>query len=57
MPGWSVSFSEYCGNPERHEFVYLAVEDIAHSRTKTKNPEARWSSARFANLPRHLAIA
>jgi hypothetical protein len=28
--------SEYCGNPERHEYeLYLAVEDIDHSRTKT----------------------
>jgi transposase InsO family protein len=31
--------SEYCGNPERHECeLYLAVEDIDHSRTKTKSP-------------------
>src|SRR5262245_58915959 len=30
--------SEYCGNPERHEYeLYLAVEDIDHSRTKTKS--------------------
>jgi hypothetical protein len=29
--------SEYCGNPERHEYeLYLAVEDIDHSRTKTR---------------------
>jgi hypothetical protein len=28
--------SEFCGNPERHEYeLYLAVEDIDHSRTKT----------------------
>src|SRR5580704_18371465 len=26
-----------CGNPEHHEYeLYLAVEDIDHSRTKTK---------------------
>src|SRR4029077_6899557 len=32
--------SEYCGNPERHEYeLYLAVEDIDHSRRKTKNPQ------------------
>jgi transposase InsO family protein len=32
--------SEYCGNPERHEFeLYLAVEDIDHSRTKAKSPQ------------------
>jgi hypothetical protein len=30
--------SEFCGNPERHEYeLYLAVEDIDHSRTKTKS--------------------
>ena len=29
--------TEYCGNPERHE-LYLAVENIDHSRTKTKSP-------------------
>ena len=30
--------SEYCGNPERHDYeLYLAVEDIDHSRTKTKS--------------------
>jgi hypothetical protein len=27
--------SEYCGNPERHEYeLYLAVEDIDHSRDR-----------------------
>ena len=32
--------SEYCGNPERHKYeLYLAVEDIYHSRTKTKSPQ------------------
>ena len=32
--------SEYCGNPEHHEYeLYLAVEDIDHSRTKTKGPQ------------------
>ena len=31
--------TEYCGNPERHEYeLYLAVEDIDHTRTKTKTP-------------------
>ena len=29
--------AEYCGNPEHHDYeLYLAVEDIDHSRTKTK---------------------
>lgn len=32
--------TEYCGNPERHEYeLYLAVEDIDHSRTKTRSPQ------------------
>jgi transposase InsO family protein len=32
--------TEYCGNPERHEDeLYLAVEDVDHSRTKTKSPQ------------------
>ena len=35
--------SEYCGNPERHEYeLYLAIEDIDHSRTKTKSPQTNW---------------
>ena len=30
--------SKYCGNPKRHEYeLYLAVEDIDPSRTKTKS--------------------
>jgi hypothetical protein len=29
-----------CGNPERHEYeLYLAVEDVDHTRTKTKSPQ------------------
>jgi transposase InsO family protein len=32
--------TEYCGNPEHHEYeLYLAVEDVDHTRTKTKNPQ------------------
>ena len=34
--------AEYCGNPEHHEYeLYLAVEDVDHSRTKTKSPRGR----------------
>ena len=30
--------TEYCGNPEHHEYeLYLALEDVDHSRTKTKS--------------------
>ena len=32
--------TEYCGNPERHEYeLYLALEDVDHSRTKTKSQD------------------
>jgi hypothetical protein len=34
--------SEFCGNPERHDYgLYLAVEEIHHSRSKTKSPQTR----------------
>jgi transposase InsO family protein len=40
--------SEYCGNPERHEYeLYLAVEDIDHTRTKTKRPQTNGICERF----------
>jgi transposase InsO family protein len=40
--------TEYCGNPERHEYeLYLAVEDVDHSRTKTKNPQTNGIVERF----------
>jgi transposase InsO family protein len=40
--------SEYCGNPERHEDeLYLAIEDIDHSRPKTKSPQTNEICERF----------
>src|SRR5438477_5619142 len=40
--------SEYCGNPERHEYeLYLAIEDIDHTRTKTKSPQTNGICERF----------
>jgi transposase InsO family protein len=40
--------SEYCGNPERHEYeLYIAAEDIDHSRTKTKSPQTNGICERF----------
>jgi transposase InsO family protein len=38
--------TEYCGNPERHE-LYLAVEDVDHSRTKAKSPQTNGIVERF----------
>ena len=40
--------TEYCGNPERHEYeLYLAVEDIDHTRTKTRSPQTNGICERF----------
>jgi len=40
--------TEYCGNPERHEYeLYLAIEDIDHSRTKTRSPQTNGICERF----------
>jgi transposase InsO family protein len=40
--------TEYCGNPEHHEYeLYLAVEDIDHTRTRTKSPQTNGICERF----------
>lgn len=40
--------TEYCGNPERHEYeLYLAVENIDHSRTKARSPQTNGIVERF----------
>lgn len=40
--------TQYCGNPEHHEYeLYLAVEDVDHSRTKAKNPQTNGIVERF----------
>jgi transposase InsO family protein len=40
--------TEYCGNPERHEYeLYLAIENIDHRRTKTKSPQTNGICERF----------
>jgi Integrase core domain len=40
--------SEYCGNVEHHEYqLYLAIEDIDHTRTKTKSPQTNGICERF----------
>ncbi len=40
--------TEYCGNHERHQYeLYLAVEDIDHSRTKTRSPQTNGIVERF----------
>jgi hypothetical protein len=38
----------YCGRPDRHEYeLYLAVEDIDHTRTKTRSPQTNGICERF----------
>ena len=40
--------TESCGSPERHEYeLYLSVEDIDHTRTKTKSPQTNGICERF----------
>ena len=40
--------TEYCGAREHHEYqLYLAVENIDHSRTKTKRPQTNGICERF----------
>src|ERR671916_3018091 len=40
--------TEYCGSPEHHEYeLYLAAEDVDHSRTKTKSPQTNGIVERF----------
>jgi transposase InsO family protein len=40
--------TEYCGNPESHEYeLYLAVEDIDHTRTKARSPQTNGICERF----------
>jgi transposase InsO family protein len=40
--------TEYCGNRESHEYqLYLAVENIDHTRTKAKSPQTNGICERF----------
>jgi transposase InsO family protein len=40
--------TEYCGNVAHHEYqLYLAIEDIDHSRTKAKSPQTNGICERF----------
>ena len=40
--------TEYCGNREHHEYqLYLAVEDIDHTRTKVRSPQTNGICERF----------
>jgi len=40
--------TEYCGNRERHEYqLYLAIEDIDHSKTRARSPQTNGICERF----------
>ena len=40
--------TEYCGRPEAHEYeLYLAVENIDHSKTKARHPQTNGICERF----------
>ena len=40
--------TEFCGRPERHDFqLYLAVNDIEHTRTKAYSPQTNGICERF----------
>jgi transposase InsO family protein len=40
--------SEYCGNREHHEYqLYLAVENIDHSKTRARSPQSNGICERF----------
>jgi transposase InsO family protein len=46
--------TEFCGRPERHDYeLYLAVEDVDHTRTKTKNPQTNGIVERFQKTVLH----
>jgi transposase InsO family protein len=46
--------TEYCGTSQAHEYeLYLAVEDIDHTRTKARSPQTNGICERFHNTVLH----
>jgi len=40
--------TEYCGRPDEHDYqLYLAVNDIEHTRTKARSPQTNGICERF----------
>ncbi len=40
--------TEYCGKPEQHDYqLYLAINDIEHTKTKAKSPQTNGICERF----------
>jgi hypothetical protein len=39
--------TEFCGKPDNHEYeLYLAIENIDHTRTKARSPQTNGSTPR-----------
>ena len=46
--------TEYCGSAQTHEYeLYLAVEDVDHSRTKARSPQTNGICERFHKTVLH----
>ena len=46
--------TEYCGSAQSHEYeLYLALEDIDHSRTKARSPQTNGICERFHKTVLH----
>jgi transposase InsO family protein len=40
--------TEFCGKPDTHDYqLFLALNNIAHARTKAKNPQTKGICERF----------
>ncbi len=48
--------TEYCGKPEQHDYeLYLAINDIDHTKTKTKSPQTNGICERFHKTVRNVS--
>ena len=49
--------TEYCGRVEQHDYeLYLAVNDIDHTKTKARSPQTNGFCARFHKTIRLLSL-
>ena len=40
--------TEYCGKPDHHDYqLYLAINDIEHTKTKAQHPQTNGMCERF----------
>lgn len=46
--------TEYCGKPDRHDYqLYLAINDIEHTKTKVRSPKTNGICERFHKTVLH----